>query len=342
VKISDTERVRYGKDRHRLSQVNAPDSETVRAALRKYLGVMDLTAGQFAERVRRGESTVNAFLLGYYRTAGCGDSMIRKQIWDYLERFPISADVGMPPNSSGRLFQTKQFYLISGYFAAACDQGAVCLLHGPPGTQKSYALTHLIAERNREKKNPALYIYATVDMPPRSLLKRIGREAGVFTNVASIERLLSSILAEFRLQKRPPAIVVDEAQHLGISSLEICRELCDRSGCGLILAGSHNLFQNFLRGRAHLEQWLSRIDHKDPLPGLLEEEVREISTRELGNGEPAKLSEVQLKKIVAACSVEDIFARGEDGKPHVAKYFSVRRLAKFLGQVKKKKAEVAA
>src|SRR5260370_22602629 len=145
-------------------------------------------------------------------------------------------------------------------------------------------------------------------MPPRSLLKRIGREAGVFTNGASIGRLARSVLAEFRVQKRPPAIVVDEAQHLEIPSLEILRELHDRSGCGLVLAGSHNLYQNFLRGRAHLEQWLSRIDHKDPLPGLLADEVREISPRELGNGEPAQLIALQITKNVAAACVRDSFA----------------------------------
>ena len=338
MKISSQERVRQENERNRFSQVNAPDSETVRAALRKYLGIMDLTTGQFAERIRRGESTVNAFLLGYYRKEGCGDLMVRKQVWDYLERYPITADVNALP---GRLFRTKNFRIISGYLASACDEGAVCLLYGPPGTQKTFVLQRMIAERNREKKNPALYVYAGADMTPRALLKRIGREAGVFTNVASVERLVSSILAEFRERKRPPAIVVDEAQHLEIWPLEILRELHDRSGCGLVVAGSHNLYQNFLRGRAHLEQWLSRIDYKDPLPGLLPEEVREISVRELGNGEPAKLSEVQLKKIVAACSVEDIFARGGDGKPRVAKYLSVRRLVKFLGQVKKSRKEAA-
>jgi DNA transposition AAA+ family ATPase len=341
MKISSQERTRQENDRNRLSQVNAPDSETVRAALHKYLGVMDLTIGQFAERVRRGESTVNLFLRGTYRKDGCGDSRIRRQIWDYLERYPISADVGALPETRGRLFRTKNFRIISEYLASSCDEGEVCLLYGPPGTQKTFVLSHMIAERNREKKNPALYIYCTVNMPPRSLLKRIGREAGVFTNVASIERLLSSILAEFRVQKRPPAIVVDEAQHLEIPSLEILRELHDRSGCGLVLAGSHSLYENFLRGRAHLEQWLSRIDHKDPLPGLLADEVRDISCRELGNGQPAKLNEGQVKKIVTACSVEDIFARGTDGKPRVAKYLSVRRLVKFLGQVKKSRKEAA-
>jgi len=321
-------------DRNRLSHVDAPDSNTVREALKNYLGVMDLIPAQFAERVQRGESTINFFLQDRYRNVGSDDSMIRKLIWDYLQRNPISADGGALPACHGRLFRTKNFRIISEYLKSACDEGAVCLLYGPPGTQKTFALSHLIAERNREKKAPAIYIYASECMTPRQLLKRVGQGAGVFVNLAA-DRIIGSILAVFKSVERPPAVIVDEAQHLKIPALEILRELHDRSGCGLLLAGSHSLYDNFLRGRARLEQWLSRIDYKDPLPGLLEDEVREISCRELGNGQPAKLVEAQVKKIVAACSVEDIFARGADGKPRVTKYLSVRRLVKFLSQVKK-------
>lgn len=321
-------------DRNFLSHVDAPDSNTVREALKNYMGVMDLTPAQFAERVRRGESTINLFLQDRYSKVGSDDSMIRKLIWDFLTRNPIAADGGALPACSGRLFRTKNYQVIAKYVGAACDQGAVCLLYGPPGTQKTFAISHLIAERNRGGKTPAIYVYASENMKPRALLKRVGQGAGVFVNLQGTDRIIASILANFKSRERPPAVVVDEAQHLSVPELEILRELHDRSGCGLLLAGSHNLYDNFLRGRARLEQWLSRIDYKDPLPGLLEDEVREISCRELGNGKLAKLGDAQLKKIVAACSVEDIFARGTDGKPRVTKYLSARRLVKFLNQVK--------
>ncbi|MCL5743187.1 MAG: AAA family ATPase, partial [Acidobacteria bacterium] len=148
--------------------------------------------------------------------------------------------------------------------------------------------------------------------------------------------------ALFGRMERPPVVVMDEAQHLDVHCLEILRELHDRSGCGLVLAGSHNLFENFLRGRQQLEQWLSRIDHKDPLPGLLEDEVAQIATRELSNGQPANLSAKKLKEIVAACRVEDIFGRDAAGKRAAREYLSVRRLVKFLAQVKEAKQEHAA
>jgi DNA transposition AAA+ family ATPase len=328
-------------DRNRFAHVDAPDSNAVREGLKSYMGIMDVTPAQFAERIRRGESSVNLFLQDRYTKVCADDSMFRKVIWDYLQRNPISPDGGALPACPGRLFRTKNFRIISEYLASACDEGAVCLLYGPPGTQKTFAISHLVAERNREEKTPAIYVYASESMTLRALLKRIGQGAGVFVNLQGTDRIIGSILADFKSRERPPAVVIDEAQHLTIPLLEICRELHDRSGCGLLLAGSHHLYENFLRGRARLEQWLSRIDYKDPLPGLLENEVREISSRELGNGQPVKLEEAQLKKIMAACSVEDIFARGADGKPHVSKYLSVRRLVKFLSQVKKSRKAAA-
>ncbi len=182
------------KDRHRYSRIEAPDAATVRQALRAYLGVLDLTTGQFAERVQRGESTVNLFVQDRYRTDGCGDSLIRKQIWDYLQRNPIIAEGGALPETTGRLFRTKNFQIISEYLASSCDEGDVCLLYGPPGTQKTFVLSHMIAERNREKRNPALYVYATVDMTPRALLKASGAkpECSQTSPVSSGSSLASS------------------------------------------------------------------------------------------------------------------------------------------------------
>jgi len=325
-------------ERHRLSTVTAPGGDKVRTALRRYLAISDMPVVQVAEQIHRGESTVNIFLQNRYQELAGNDELIRKTIWDYLERYPIDPAGEGIRLAQGRLFETENFRIIGRYLGAACERGEVCLLYGPPGTQKTFALSHLIAERFRQKKNDALYVYASHRMLPMALLKRIGRAAGVFVNLLGRDRVLNGILSEFSRRPSPPAVVVDEAQHLPIGALEILRELHDRSGCGLVLAGSHNLFENFLRGRQYLEQWLSRIDSKDPLPGLLECEVREIAARELGNGQPAKLGEKQLKAILSACRVDDVFARGEDGRVSPRKYLSVRRLVKFLGQVKDKSA----
>ena len=68
---------------------------------------------------------------------------------------------------------------------------------------------------------------------------------------------IKNIIDNFARREKPPAVVVDEAQHLTISALEAVRELYDRAGCGIVLAGSHDLFEKFLKSRAQLEQWLA-------------------------------------------------------------------------------------
>jgi len=326
-------------ERERLAHVQPPPTAEVQRALREYMGKLDLSLEQMADRIGKGRSTLGLFLYSdYEKRLHTRDIHLRKAIWDYIERNPIEVRA----RTRGRLFATENYRRIRKYFLRALEHGEVALLYGPPGTQKTFVLEHLIAEMNREARGQAYYVYAGDGMRARALLQRIGRAAGIFINVHGAERLLSSLLARFDSLKRAPCVIVDEAQHLDVHCLEILRELHDRSGCGLVLAGSHNLFENFLRGRTHLEQWLSRIDHKDPLPGLREEEIAEIAARDLGNGQPAKLSERQVKKLVAMCRVEDIFCRDAGGKLAAREYLSVRRLVKSIAQLKEAKEEHAA
>jgi DNA transposition AAA+ family ATPase len=195
-------------------------------------------------------------------------------------------------------------------------------------------LDHLICQLHREKKQLAGYVYASADMRPLPLLKRIGRALGVPVRAQTKERLVNTIVTSFARMEQVPAIVIDEAQHLDVTCLEIVRELHDLSGCGIVLAGSHMLLQGFMRAdrKGHLEQLLSRIDHRDELPGLREDEVRKIAEREWGK----KLGEKFIGKLVEQCRVEDIFASKE-----MRSYLSVRRLVKAIAQYKSEKEEAA-
>jgi DNA transposition AAA+ family ATPase len=325
------------------ADVQAPPAARVREAVQRYLGLTDLTLPALAAAIGIGYSTLRLFLGGDYSRVADSDEMLRRRIWHFLETHPVEPRT----RAAGRLFATENYRRIRRYFLRALEHGEVALLYGPPGTQKTFALEHLVADAFREKTGAAYYVYATAQMRAAALLKRIGRAAGAYTHVFGIERLLTILLQAFDAQEKTPAVVVDEAQHLDVHCLEILRELHDRSGCGLVLAGSHNLYENFVRGRQHLEQWLSRIDHKDPLPGLQEDEVAQIAARELGcvahsgNGQPARLTEAQKKKLVRMCRVEDVFGRDDSGKPCAREYLSVRRLVKSIAQLKEEREAAA-
>ncbi len=318
------------EQREKLGQV--PPTRTAIRAVREYLAAADMGYTEFAELIGYRPMSLRLWLNDQYDRVAESDLLIRAAAWEFTQENPVRGH-----RITGRLFETENYRRIRQYFSAA-KKGAVCLLYGPPGTQKTFVLEELCAAGAAAQPETA-YIYASVSIRPRALLKRIARAARITTSQATNDQLLGSLVRHFR--SRAGAVVIDEAQHLNVEALEILRELHDRSGCGLVLAGSHNLFENFLRGRQHLEQWLSRIDHKDPLPGLLEDEVAQIAARELGNGQPAKLSESRVRQIVAACRVDDVFARDEHGKPTVRKYLSVRRLVKFLAQVKAAKEAAA-
>ncbi len=315
------------------ARVQPPASREVRAALTDYLERTGHTHMEFAARIGYSQQAVSMFLYGRYAKLAGTDLYLRAAVWDYIERHPVVVRRA----ARGRLFATENVQRIRRYFARAIAHGEVALLYGPPGTQKTFALEHLIAEQNGRDAGAALYVYASDRMTALALLRRIGRAAGAVISSASVERLITNVLAALETRSQAPAILVDEAQHLDVRCLEILRELHDRSGCGLVLAGSHSLFENFLRGRAHLEQWLSRIDHKDPLPGLTEDEVERIAARELGNGQPAKLSERQVRELVKMCRVEDVFARDPEGKRATRQYLSVRRLVKSIAQLKEQR-----
>jgi DNA transposition AAA+ family ATPase len=326
------------KDAARALASPPPPYQKVRDAAGDYIARADMTFTELAERVGYGTSTLNLWMQGRYSRVAADDTYIRAAIWEFIQQHPIEPKTAL----RGRLFETENYRHIAQYFNRAIELGEIVLLYGPPGTQKTFVLEHLICELNRKKKPLALYVYASQDMVATALLKRIGQQAGVRIGHVNRERILRNVLDGLVARSgEMPAIVVDEAQHLDVTCLEILRELHDRSGCGLVLAGSHNLYQGFTRPerRPHLEQWLSRIDHRDQLPGLQEHEVREIAARELGNGQPAKLSDKFCKTLVENCRVEDIFSSGQG--QDARRYLSVRRLVKLLAQFKAKKEAAA-
>jgi DNA transposition AAA+ family ATPase len=305
----------------------APCYTKVRDAVNAYLSRADISHAELAEQINYGKSSIHTFMQGRYPAGD--DSYIRAELWDFMERHPLESKT----RAKAQLFETENFRHIQKYFRRATEFGEWVLLYGPPGTQKSFVLDHLICEQHREKRLRAVYVYASHEMRPLAMLKRIGREMGAPIRVSAKERLLNIVVNSFRQREDVPAIVIDEAQHLNVNCLETIRELHDIGGCGVVLAGSHMLYRGFMapERKGHLEQLLSRIDHRDELPGLRESEVGEIAERELGK----KLGEKFLKELVGSCLVDDIFAGTE-----TRSYLSVRRLVKQLAQYKAKR-EVA-
>ena len=310
------------QERERVRALDTPSAEKTRAAIREYVARMGWAVADFAERMGYSAPAVHAFLQGSYAARAGTDAHFRAAAWEFMRRRPLNAGV----RTDGRLYETENVRRIRSYFEAAL-RGEVCLLYGPPGTQKSFTLLHLIAEHNRAGTENAVYVYASIHMTPMSLMRRITRQAGLHVS-AYKEQVISNFINWAGSRETPPAVIVDEAQHLTVAALEQARELHDLAGCGLVLAGSHNLYEDIQKNRRWLEQWISRQDRKEPLPGLLENEVRAIAEQELG----VKLPERQFAALLHGCRVDDFYVRNAQGRTEPRKYFSVRRLVKQIAQ----------
>lgn len=279
------------KDRERLLKTTLPESEAVARELRDYLARTGLELTDFARRVNYSYCAVRFFLAGRYHNISGNDAQLRLAIREFIQSHPIAAEQEL---ESGTVYPTESTRLLRRYFYTALDKGHAYYIYGPPGTQKTFGLQHLIADLNRTEiaKNGhgrrAGYVYCRAAIRPTDLLKRVAEAFGVI-QFGNADRILRNF--RFDLRGRRVLVVFDEAQHLDINCLETVRELFDRPPhCGLLFAGSHNLKQIFQQ--VELEQWRRRLNAGKALPGLSEDEAREIIASELGPQKEKKIADL--------------------------------------------------
>ncbi len=99
-----------------------------------------------------------------------------------------------------------------------------------------------------------------------------------------------------RLETDPHLILIDEANHLSVASLELLRHIHDLSRCGMVLVGTKRLYDLFTNGgrkSQDLEQLWSRVAVHDLLPGMAPSEVQAIVRSSLGKIREGEAEEIQ-------------------------------------------------
>lgn len=243
----------------------------------------------------------------------------------------------------GGLLETKSYRILLERLREAAEEGVNAIVYGPPSTEKSYVLETLCAEFSAHGR-PAVYAYCGPRCTEKHMWLTVAEAAGIPIRSSLRWAARHAVISAMREMPKLPAIVLDEAQHLDVDALEGVRQLHDltrrggRKGCGIILAGSHRLLQEFLMParRPRLEQMLSRFGIRVQLEGMSKEEILTLAAKAFGNGKPAALSEKQQKLLLDRCSVEDIYHLGQDGKPAPRTYYSSRRLVEYAQQTRKK------
>lgn len=290
--------------------------DEAREKVRAYRARTGLSIGQVGRLAGYAHQTMVQFVAARFP---CSENSMARQVMKALEENPPEVQ-----DVEGRLYTTHNVRILDRQFQAA-REGALSLIYGSPGTQKSFVFQRRVAEALRRAglEAPAIgYVYASGAMGRRSLAQEIARQFVVFSDGAAYQ-IITNIVFALRRRRQRAVLIVDEAQHLGrqLNLLEMLRELVDRAGIGLIVAGHDRLEQIFDPDHSPLEQFVQRFDHRLRLPGLAEKEVREIAAAELG-----PLKERTLKEILKQSVARDRQTRTD--------YYSARYLFKVIAQVR--------
>jgi len=345
----------------------APEYDVARLAVNRWMVRKQLSAKAGAALLGIGESTLNQWTQGAYPRfhTDSNVAVLTGKIWLAMQRHPAPAP--QPPPE--RFLETRNGAVIRRLLNACDRQHACAVVHGAPAKEKTFTVRCLLAEQEAAGREHFLYIYPLPDSSPLGLLQLLCAAAGVAVRSNMKVPLMQALIDNFRQRERMPVVVVDEAQHLmnrpyhALDTLRRLRDLTaddlaarrqDSYGCGLLLIGSHDLYQRFERDKLLVAQWRDRIQHKAQLTGMDESEALSIAARELGNGRPARLGpELQQKlleysreadplcPVCAKCgrglALEAEVCDSCGGRPRACVYYSPRKLSIWIDRSREKR-----
>ena len=269
--------------------------DEARSKLMAYQGRTGLSLGQVAIRMGMARRSVVQFASSARYGGGDGEQTA-KNILAFIEEHPPHA-----PKLPGRLYLTENVRIIDEMIESA-REGLWSLIYGPPATQKSFVFKYRFAESCQKHLPPTIaLIYASASLSPTAFMRKVSIAFGVYA-LGSFDNLRNEVIEMLKDRTPKPVLIIDEAQHLARqqTTLEIIREIGDEAEIGLIIAGHDNLKGTLFAANGSLkEYWLSRIPAERRLPGLQDEEVKEIVRQEMGIQ-----SDAMLGKILKACAAD--------------------------------------
>jgi DNA transposition AAA+ family ATPase len=296
--------------KQQLAVMNLPSEEEMRRRTRLFMMRSGLTPVEMAEAVGYAYSSLNLFLSGSYdanHPREANSLNIRASLKQYMDLHEIESGVIL----RGAHHRTSDYVSVRRSALNALERGTAYLVDGPPGTQKTWILRQVEREINLRRDARAVYVYTRAEHSPLSFLIEACICAGI-PHRGKIDQLLRKL--RYFLGDGRTLLMVDEAQHLGLSGLEVLRQLLDLPPYfGVILAGSHDLSQRLSHWQ--MEQWRSRLRKKHFLNGLTTEEAESILVAELG-----KLPRSAIHQTIADSRSE----ASRDGKKFT--YISARNL----------------
>lgn len=316
----------------RVAETDVPPYSVVAQAGLEYMARAGMNHYDLAAEIDYGRSSIRHFFAGTYKEQASTDIYFRQALWGYMQEHPLAGDDDELPK---KLLRTRDTRLILERIEQAREHARIIVIEGPPGTSKTTALKWAFAERHRQ--HDTFYVRARTQMTGVALMRRLASLLQA-NSQATRDRLCSNVVRKLRPIDHP-VILVDEAQKLlerEASAFEQLRDVLDEAHCGCVLAGHWNFIRTLTNGMGRfLEQWLSRIDIRNHLRGLREDELEEVAAEYFGQALPADIR----RALASFATVRDRNAHSRNRllpqgvSLFSGKYLSIRRVQKFFERI---------
>lgn len=216
--------------------------------LKTYMEKTGLSQGQVAKALGVSKPVINSYLQDKY----AGDvAKLNEKVKAYLqlqsEREKIKK-LNVPFVETESAEQALNFLALTHHF---CELG---IFYGGAGTGKTTVL------KEYAQRNPScVLIEPDTGYTAKVLLQEICRKLGQ-SDKGNMHDMTERIVEV--LQGSGRMLMIDEAEWLPLRALESVRRVMDKSGCGVVLAGTYKLLINLRGASMELKQLFSRVCFK--------------------------------------------------------------------------------
>lgn len=263
--------------------------QNLRALLEVFLQKNQMSASAFARAIGENASKLSQFRGGYYK----GDNeLLAKKISSYINNYQEKNNY----KQANITYESNDFKMASFIIKESVEDKDIAIIYGEPGSGKSITLSEY--EKNNSN---ALLIEVTNLNTTGVLLDELIEKLRCGATPKSLSGKLK-LIARY-LKTADKVILIDEAEHLPLKSLEALRRIHDFSRVPIILCGTEILLRN-LRGKNNeLKQLYSRICGKYIMRGLSSDEsykffgVKSLFTYSNGNFRTSEKIYKKAKKL---------------------------------------------
>lgn len=221
--------------------------ENTREKIQRYMESNKLSQAATAKLLGVGESTFSRYLKADYPNP----EMVEKKITDLLQKEQLRQEVTKakdipfaPTTTANTVMNVLEYSRV---------QKTIGVIYGDAGIGK----TRTIQEWAKGKTDVVIITAAPALNSPKSFLKCLAKELRT-PKAGHIDDLYLEIMD--RLIGTDKIIIVDEAQHLSIKTLENMRSLQDATGISLVFVGNDMVYTKMVgKQQAEFAQLFSRI-----------------------------------------------------------------------------------